>query len=1478
MSLADTFGLRSPLGRRLIVWIVLFSSAVTLLLTGLQLYRDYRLDLDAIDNQFRQIERVHVPSLSGNLWATDFDAVQLHLDGIVGLRDLRYVEVKDDTGMRIYAGVPASKNTITREFPLLFRHRDRDQRIGTLTVAITLEGVYRRLIDTAVVVLLSNALKTFLVASFMLVLFQGLVGRYLSGIARRTETLTLHNLGGPIAIARAAGRPRTPDEIDALVTALEQMRRSLQESRDALASSERRYRGLFENTQDGMAIVDPSNGRFLDVNRSMTTLTGYTRAELLGMTVLDLGSPEEQTKVESALRQARALKDVRYEREFRRKDGHLVPVEVAGRAIDLDGHNVFVSVVRDVSDRRRVEAERARMARILDDSNDTIFVIDAETLRYRWVNQAAQRATGYSLPELCTMTPVDIVDGVTREDLLQAFAPLLEGKSKMITSERVIRRKDGGSYPTETRIFLTQHEGESRSIVVVGTDVSERKRAEAKLAESHQMLTAVIEGTTDAVFVKDLEGRYLMVNTAAARFAGKSAEEMLGHDDHSVFSPDTVQGIMERDREIMVSGDAQTYEEVGTAAGVTRHYLSTKAPYRDADGKVIGLVGVSRDVTEIKRAESEITRLGRAIDASGAELYFTDPNTKRIQYASPTARAHLGYSMEELRAMTPLDVVPGMTRTDLDDFFAPLFSGRSDMVARAAVHRRKDGSTYPIEARAQLLANEPTPMLLVIIFDITEQLRVTQALRERERAYTALLENLSGMAYRCGNDESWTMDLVSDGCYALTGYRAAELVENRVVAFGDLIHPDDQQPLFAKCQANIAAHQPCSNEYRIRAKDGTEKWVWDQAQGIYGDQGELLAIEGLVTDITARKQAEAETARLGRILDESSNEIYLFRTDDLRFVTVNLGALENLGYTLEEMRHMTPLELKPTFTPETFEKMIHPLRHGDVEQVTFTTVHRRKDGSRYPVEVRLHLSHREQPPVFVAVILDISERLRAEQEIDESRRRLESVVTSAPVVLWSIDRDGMFTLSEGKGLEQLGLIPGEVVGKSLFDVYRDYPQVMAQARRALAGESFSAEVNLAQFWFEVHYAPAHDARGRQIGALGVAVDITARRDAEQALRSERDFSSAVLETVASLVVVYDRQGRIVRFNRACERLTGYAFGEVEGRYIWDFLIPAEQVDAVKQVFANLTAGQASNRYENDWLTRAGAQRYIAWSNTILSDWGGAVQFVIAAGIDITDRRLAEAERERLLGELQTRNTEMENFVYTISHDLKNPLITIGGFAGMLGRDIGNGKMARAQDSIGEIHKAVELLKQHIEDVLELSRAGHAIATRRPVRLGDLVADVLAPMRERVASTAAEVVVAKDLPTVLVDHDGIQRVYTNLIDNAIKYRRADAPLRIDIGWQLERATLRLYVRDNGVGIDPKYQDRVFGLFQRLDTRTEGTGVGLAISRRVIEAHGGRMTVESEPGRGSTFWISLPDSVIVPVAVHPSGLDAATQEEG
>ena len=847
----NKLGLGSPLARRLILWVVLFSSAVTLLLTALQLYRNYRLDLNAIDEQFRQIERAHVPSLIENVWATDHDAVQLQLDGLLALRDVRYLEIEDDAGAIIHAGEPTSDNVVAREFPLRYRHRDQDRYIGRLKAVITLEGVYRRLVDTAVVVLVSNAVKTFLVTGFMLLLFHRLVGRYLSGIARRAESITLDNLDDSIESERANRRERAPDEIDALATALDRMRRGLRESRDALAASERRYRSLFEQAQDGIVIAEPATGRILDANPSMATLTGYSRAELLGTTLIELAPPDARADTEATLRRAVATGQALFERFLRHKDGHAIPVEVSVRVVDLTEQSVVMGVVYDMSARRR-----------------------------------------------------------------------------------------------------------------------------------------------------------------------------------------------------------------------------------------------------------------------------------------------------------------------------------------------------------------------------------------------------------------------------------------------------------------------------------------------------------------------------------------------------------------------------------------------------------------------------------------------AEYEIDESRHKLESVVTSAPVVLWAVDRDGVFTLSEGKGLRQLGLVPGEVIGRSVFDVYRDHPNVLAHVQRALAGESFIAEVNVATLWFEVHYAPARDHQGRSIGAMGVAVDITERRHAEQSLRAERDFSSAVLETVGSMVVVLDRAGRIVRFNRACERLTGYRFDEIKGRSIWEFLIPAEQIAGVKDAFADLTSASRSGHYENDWLTRTGERRLIAWSNTNLFAPDGGVEFVIATGVDITERRHTEAERERLLAELQARNAEMESFLYTVSHDLKNPLITIGGFASLLDRDIAAGKLELAQDSIAEINKAVQSLKQHIKDMLSLSRAGRVIADKRPVRLAGLVADVIAAMRARIEAAGATISVAPDLPGALVNEEGFHRVYTNLIDNAIKYRRAGAAPHIDIGWRRDGTTLRLFVRDNGMGIKSRYHERVFELFQRLDSHTEGTGVGLAISKRVVEAHGGSMWVESHFGRGSTFWISLPESVIVRDAVHPYGLDASS----
>ncbi len=211
------------------------------------------------------------------------------------------------------------------------------------------------------------------------------------------------------------------------------------------------------------------------------------------------------------------------------------------------------------------------------------------------------------------------------------------------------------------------------------------------------------------------------------------------------------------------------------------------------------------------------------------------------------------------------EVFPPTSAGQLNQAF--LRTLRTNLPATLEYTVHEAGAARVYEARFVPLgeASSRRRQVLLILRDITPRKRLEDQLRERDRDYATLLCNLSSMAYRCRNDERWTMELVSDGCRALTGHAASELLGNRVVAFGDLIHPEDRRRVWEQCQASLEARVPCSREYRIVTAGGEEKWVWDQAHGVYGPSGELLAVEGLVTDITPRKRAEEIAAALGTV-------------------------------------------------------------------------------------------------------------------------------------------------------------------------------------------------------------------------------------------------------------------------------------------------------------------------------------------------------------------------------------------------------------------------------------------------------------------------------------------------------------------------------------------------------------------------------------------------------------------------------------
>ena len=229
--------------------------------------------------------------------------------------------------------------------------------------------------------------------------------------------------------------------------------------------------------------------------------------------------------------------------------------------------------------------------------------------------------------------------------------------------------------------------------------------------------------------------------------------------------------------------------------------------------------------------------------------------------------------------------------------------------------------------------------------------------------------------------------------------------------------------------------------------------------------------------------------------------------------------------------------------------------------------------------------------------------------------------------------------------------------------------------------------------------------------------------------------------------------------------------------------------------------------------------------------------------------------DELLIELQNKNNELESFTYTVSHDLKAPLITIGGFVGYLEKDILNGNTAKAQKDIQRVMDAVIKMQRLLNELLELSRIGRFVNKPENANIGDIAREASRLLHEQVTSNKVKVIIEKDLPSMEVDRHRLVEVYQNLIDNAIKFMGNRSNPEVKVGFFQQENEQIFFVKDNGIGIDPLYHERIFGLFNKLDAGTDGTGIGLALVKRIIEFHGGRVWVESESGKGTTFCFTL-----------------------
>lgn len=305
----------------------------------------------------------------------------------------------------------------------------------------------------------------------------------------------------------------------------------------------------------------------------------------------------------------------------------------------------------------------------------------------------------------------------------------------------------------------------------------------------------------------------------------------------------------------------------------------------------------------------------------------------------------------------------------------------------------------------------------------------------------------------------------------------------------------------------------------------------------------------------------------------------------------------------------------------------------------------------------------------------------------------------------------------------------------------------------------------------------------------------------------------------------------------------------------------QPVRSVAGVITDIKAGKSSSRFtykgnEKDDVVQLGLI-FNDMLNTLEHNNRQLIDYQADLELKIKELDFRQQERERLIEELETKNAELERFTYTVSHDLKSPLITIRGFLGFLQEDAANGDTQRLKNDIDHITVATDKMQSLLKDLLELSRVGRLINPPEEILFEEIVNETVTMVSGRLKDKKVNIEINADRHKLYGDRQRLCEVFVNLLDNAIKYLHAQSAPKITVGIRSVGDEGVYYVQDNGIGVAPKYQKRIFGLFEKLDPTVEGTGVGLSIVKRIIETHGGRIWVESEGvGCGSTFCFSLP----------------------
>ena len=746
-----------------------------------------------------------------------------------------------------------------------------------------------------------------------------------------------------------------------------------------------------------------------------------------------------------------------------------------------------------------------------------------------------------------------------------------------------------------------------------------------------------------------------------------------------------------------------------------------------------------------------------------------------------------------------------------------------------------------------------------------ERKKTENGLRESERKYKNIADTiLEGL---------WTTDAEGKTTYVnkqlaeMLNYTQEEILGQLFFNFVDKPLQDDARQFFERRKKGIKDRY----DFRFVKKDGSILWVIVSASPIFDKKGKFAGTMGLLTDIADRKLSEQSLEKSVQewnstfdaitdiicVIDLKGKIIRCNKASERLFKkngdTIGKACWEVLNCPTERLKKCPIINMQKTHKRETVTQQINgKWFHSSVDPI---------------------IDYKGNMIGGVHIISDITKYKIAQIELKESEEKWRILTENSAEIILIIDLNGIIQFAN-----RTITIPKEkIIGTSLYSYLtdkfsqnaRDCLQRVKNTRKL---DSYYVERTHPKdgsiLSFEAHVGPIIKS-DEVIGFVISSLDITERKKNEYALRDSEQLYRTIIEYSNDMVWTLDTEGIFTFFNKQSEKIGGYKLEELKGKHFSPLIIEKD-LSRANDIFHNVLNGQ-SQQYEVTFKNKFNKHIILSVNTSPIYSKGkviGTVNF----GRDITQNKKAEEKIKKTTEELKRSNKELEQFAYITSHDLQEPLRSVYGFTELLKRRY-EGKLDNdADEFIGYIITGTKRMQLMISDLLALSRVGTKGKEFKSTNTLDVLKIATENLHALIEQNHA-IITNDDMPTVMADESQLIQLFQNLIDNAIKFRRKETP-NVHISATLstkqesngpilgingqENEEWIFSVRDNGIGIDAKDFDKLFIVFHRLHSREKypGTGIGLAIAKKIVERHNGKIWIESEFNKGSTFYFSIP----------------------